>query len=289
LNANTISTGVILTATQGDLTGQSFKFNSPNLITIGRHPFCDIQLSDRTVSRYHCFLKINNTEIKIKDLNSKNGTYLNGEKLKYLGSPQISLTNIVRENDGYAIANRDRIKVAKNILEVGIVNLENNKSHLSFDDEDSIISERGIDYTKLRNYLRTQQWDKANRQTAIILDRIFLDICNLEKCHSLEIIDIIQNIDNLYKNDLKILDSLWNKYSWGRFGFSVQKNIFYNLNLNLVNLFLFQNSIDRNLVTFYQKLGWKNFSIFDLLAPRGHLPRPHNFPLQAYCALLLKL
>ena len=41
----------------------------------------DIKLADNTVSRYHCSLFSNNGIVFIEDLNSKNGTYVNGGKI----------------------------------------------------------------------------------------------------------------------------------------------------------------------------------------------------------------
>ncbi|MEO0275891.1 MAG: GGDEF domain-containing protein [candidate division WOR-3 bacterium] len=52
-------------------------------ILIGREIGCDIILSDPTVSRRHAILKKENDEIFIKDNESKNGTFLNGKKIKF--------------------------------------------------------------------------------------------------------------------------------------------------------------------------------------------------------------
>lgn len=51
-------------------------------ITIGRHPECAIQIDDGSVSRHHA--KVTNVDgvYFLEDLNSRNGTYLNGEAIQ---------------------------------------------------------------------------------------------------------------------------------------------------------------------------------------------------------------
>ena len=52
------------------------------IINVGRVASCDIVLLDQTVSGKHCKIFIINKEAFICDLQSKNGTYLNGRKVK---------------------------------------------------------------------------------------------------------------------------------------------------------------------------------------------------------------
>lgn len=47
-------------------------------ITIGRSPDCDIVLDDRQVSRLHARIAWHADHYEVEDLNSKNGTHLNG-------------------------------------------------------------------------------------------------------------------------------------------------------------------------------------------------------------------
>lgn len=49
--------------------------------TIGRAADCDLQLMHPTVSRHHCRLSVLGPLTTIKDLDSSNGTYLNGRLL----------------------------------------------------------------------------------------------------------------------------------------------------------------------------------------------------------------
>lgn len=82
-----------------------------------------------------------------------------------------------------------------------------------------------------------------------------------------------QSVDNLPCKDLKTIDKLWVKYSRGRFGFSVQKQIYQSLG-GTRNF----NSIITE--AFGDKIAWrkegksKSYSelTFDKIAPPGHLP-----------------
>ena len=46
---------------------------------IGRTEEATIQLKDRRLSRQHCAIECKNTGVIIRDLGSRNGTYVNGE------------------------------------------------------------------------------------------------------------------------------------------------------------------------------------------------------------------
>jgi len=69
-----------LIAQVGPLNGRKWAIN--NEILIGRGDDCDIVIPDRQVSRFH-FKLIPHADktIEVKDLGSKNGSYLNGKKL----------------------------------------------------------------------------------------------------------------------------------------------------------------------------------------------------------------
>ena len=78
-----MSAQVILTATHGDLEGHEFAFDGPAAHVIGRCVDCTIRLpgDDWTVSRHHCRLEVDPPCVRVRDLGSLNGTYVNGEKV----------------------------------------------------------------------------------------------------------------------------------------------------------------------------------------------------------------
>ncbi len=76
---------ITLTITEGNLKGQEFTFESRTTCIIGRAKDCYPKIPDddkhRTISRYHCLLDINPPDIRVRDFGSKNGTFVNGEKI----------------------------------------------------------------------------------------------------------------------------------------------------------------------------------------------------------------
>ena len=69
-----------LVAVGGPLSGQTFYLDEP-VASIGRLGSNDICLEDPFVSRNHCVIRNDGDEYLIEDLNSANGTYLNGERV----------------------------------------------------------------------------------------------------------------------------------------------------------------------------------------------------------------
>lgn len=51
-------------------------------LTIGRSPKADIALEDEKASRLHCGIRLMDEVYHIKDLDSKNGTFVNNERIE---------------------------------------------------------------------------------------------------------------------------------------------------------------------------------------------------------------
>jgi molecular chaperone DnaK len=120
------------------------------------------------------------------------------------------------------------------------------------------------DFRQLDRFLSGQRWREANEETK----RLMLRICRRENEGSLTEDDC----KNFPKEELRILDSLWVKYSNGHFGFSVQKEIYTNCSRNYSGSEAYSK--------FGNEVGWnkgKEMSYlrgytFGLTAPKGHLP-----------------
>ena len=69
----------VLVAKAGPLSGRRWLIKSS--ITIGREQDCDVLIPDRQVSHYHARLSLDENSTLIEDLGSKNGTYLNGNRI----------------------------------------------------------------------------------------------------------------------------------------------------------------------------------------------------------------
>ena len=79
-------TTVRLTVQTGPHKGKKFCFCGATRCLIGRAPDCFVQMAgavrDQTISRHHCELAIDPTSIRIQDLGSQNGTYINGKPVE---------------------------------------------------------------------------------------------------------------------------------------------------------------------------------------------------------------
>ncbi|WP_373530587.1 GUN4 N-terminal ARM-like repeat domain-containing protein [Nostoc sp.] len=122
-------------------------------------------------------------------------------------------------------------------------------------------SECGINYNFLQQLLALQDFQAADRVT-------------IEKMCELSGLGAVQRkwlyfteVENSSAVDLQTINNLWLVYSEGKFGFSVQREIWLSLGKNWDN--------------FWPKIGWKegnkwtrypNEFTWDLSAPRGHLP-----------------
>ena len=76
---------ITLIASRGPLAGKKFVFREPTHCVIGRSRACTIALpleaEHLDVSRRHCILDIEPPDLRIRDLGSLNGTYVNGHKI----------------------------------------------------------------------------------------------------------------------------------------------------------------------------------------------------------------
>ena len=76
-------------------------------------------------------------------------------------------------------------------------------------------------YEKLANYLAAGEWKKADEETAWVM----LEVAQREEEGWLR----VEDIERFPCTDLRTIDRLWVHYSQGRFGFSVQKDIYQSL------------------------------------------------------------
>lgn len=88
-------------------------------------------------------------------------------------------------------------------------------------EEIDLLSEKGIDYTHLRDLLAAGRWREADGETA----NKMLELTNRTQEGWLD----VEDINYFPCKDLRTIDRLWVKYSDGRFGFSVQASIYQEL------------------------------------------------------------
>ncbi len=71
----------VLMVNEGELTGQRWTLANDEML-IGRGNDADIVLPERQVSRYHSKILYRDGRYYLEDLDSKNGTFLNGQQVK---------------------------------------------------------------------------------------------------------------------------------------------------------------------------------------------------------------
>ena len=132
---------------------------------------------------------------------------------------------------------------------------------------------QNLRYQKLQEYLQNEQWKEADEETY----RLMIQAVGKEEGQFLD----GEDLKNFPCEDLRIINQRWLKSSNGKFGFSVQKEIYENLGgMGKYNEEVF--------IEFSDRVGWKKdeggwvsySDLFDMTlenAMRGHLPTPPNY------------
>jgi hypothetical protein len=123
----------------------------------------------------------------------------------------------------------------------------------------------GVDYRKLDSLLAAQKWKEADQETAAIMLWLF----NQEDKGLLT----LEDIQKFPKLDLYTLDHLWGNHSRGRFGLSIQNQIWQSVGGR-------ENASYEIWYRFCEQVGWRvkeswvkyDEMAFHLDAPNGHLP-----------------
>ncbi|MGK7903030.1 MAG: GUN4 domain-containing protein [Hormoscilla sp.] len=127
---------------------------------------------------------------------------------------------------------------------------------------ESPLSEQNIKYRKLEKLLASRQFQEADEETWCLM----LQAAG-QTCPGFPPKDLIETVSC---PDLLTIDKLWVKYSDGRFGFSIQNQIYRQLLAN-------PKIEDQIWKDFAVRVGWQNGQIYFknlklASSPRGHLP-----------------
>jgi hypothetical protein len=174
--------------------------------------------------------------------------------------------------------NLEKLLLAWDFCQQGFVNPEPKKALLEVSnkpleildeiDRDYAISKQPF-YFKLAYYLQTGQWKEADRETLEVMRRVIDKIS-------------IEGIKNFPCADLRVIDRLWVKYSNGKFGFSVQKQIWLDVNGKL-DYGDDEDAAQQAFLKFSSQVEWQKDGKFipdtDLvwevaIAPLAHHPNP---------------
>ncbi|TAF04955.1 MAG: FHA domain-containing protein [Nostocales cyanobacterium] len=118
-----MSSKITLTITQGTLSGKQYTFDSRSTCIIGRNHDCNLQLAneiDMTISRYHCLLDINPPDIRVRDLGSLNGTFVNNKKIGQRKRHQTAQEGLKLNFPEFDLQDGDEIKLGDILFKIGI-------------------------------------------------------------------------------------------------------------------------------------------------------------------------
>ncbi len=118
-----MSSKIILTITQGKLSGKQYIFASRSTCIVGRNDDCNLQIADAvdmTISRYHCLLDINPPDIRVRDLGSLNGTFVNGKKIGQRQREQTAKEAVKLNFPEYNLQNGDEIKLGDILFKIEV-------------------------------------------------------------------------------------------------------------------------------------------------------------------------
>jgi hypothetical protein len=133
---------------------------------------------------------------------------------------------------------------------------------------DDLASEKGINYTRLRDLLAAKSWREADEETY----RVMIQAVGKKEGDYFDEDELL----NFPCTDLRTIDRLWVKYSNGHFGFSVQKEIYLSVGGKADGRY-YEVVWEK----FSDRVGWRVESswiseysqvTFDTFSPRGHLP-----------------
>ncbi|MCI0461567.1 MAG: FHA domain-containing protein [Gemmataceae bacterium] len=117
---------ITLTVVKGPLTGSEYEVREPATYVLGRSEECYPRLPDdilhKDISRHHCLLSINPPDLWIQDLGSKNGTYVNGERVgQRKGQPPADEEPQAHAGQRRRLQDGDEIALGHNtVLRVGV-------------------------------------------------------------------------------------------------------------------------------------------------------------------------
>lgn len=136
-------------------------------------------------------------------------------------------------------------------------------------------SARGVNYSQLQQLLAARKWKEANEETGKVMCQVAQ---NSEGWLGKE------DIDNFPCEDLRTINQLWLHYSNGKFGFSVQKEIYESLGGT-------REYNEEVWEKFGDCVGWRkrghwlwesNLTFNKFFAPKAHLPTLHKINNTAY-------
>jgi pSer/pThr/pTyr-binding forkhead associated (FHA) protein len=119
-----VDTTITLRVVDGPLAGCEYVVRRPDRCVIGRAADCDLTLPDtwpdRTASRHHCRVEWTPAGPVVRDLGSRNGTYLNGTGVGRR-PPGCGPADGLAEGPGVPLADGDELRVGATVFRAAVV------------------------------------------------------------------------------------------------------------------------------------------------------------------------
>jgi pSer/pThr/pTyr-binding forkhead associated (FHA) protein len=99
---------ITLDVTEAGYKHRQFSFERPETCVVGRAEDCGIRMSalgHLNVSRHHCLLEIDPPFVQVRDLNSRNGTFVNGDRIPAAQEPEEAPARVLRNGDLLRVGN----------------------------------------------------------------------------------------------------------------------------------------------------------------------------------------
>ncbi|MBP5976559.1 GUN4 domain-containing protein [Brasilonema sp. CT11] len=179
-----------------------------------------------------------------------------------------ALTEALEDEGSLSYNTREDLKRLQQLLQLRDEDIAAIEAQLiSPRQQDDLSSEKGVDYTKLRDLLAAGKWKEADYETYLMM----LQAVGRKEHDWIREEELL----NFPCTDLRIIDQLWVKYSNGHFGLSVQKEIYFSVG-GKPNGEYDEEAWNK----FGDRVGWSREEnwisyeqlTFDTTAPKGHLP-----------------
>jgi len=130
-----MASSITLTVVKGALRDREFVFDRPGEYLIGRSADCAIRIPQDMetldISRHHCLLDINPPVIRMRDLGSRNGTFVNGCKIGQRSCGQQPEEADLSACAYCRIVNGDEIQVGHTVFRVALRQTDSETPRLS--------------------------------------------------------------------------------------------------------------------------------------------------------------
>jgi len=128
-----MQTAIKLKMTEGAFPGKEFKFAGHTVCTIGRSDDCSLRLpsggANMTISRRHCVLEIHPPEVRVRDLGSRNGTFVNGMLIGRREPGRLNEDATLIEMPECSLREGDELRLGNTVLRVEVVPVGSDRDH----------------------------------------------------------------------------------------------------------------------------------------------------------------